>query len=265
MTCLTTIDLQRKKDLGERIAATTAYDALFAKLLDDQVDLILVGDSLGMVVQGKENTLDVAMEEMVYHTKCVHRVLKRAHLVSDMPFLSYQISEERAIENAGRLLKAGAQSVKLEGGEEIASLVKKLVCYGIPVMAHIGMTPQSLHRWGGYRVQGKDQGRRDQLLRDAKILEENGAYAVVLESIPQDLSQEISQNLKIPTIGIGAGPFCNGQILVIYDLLGMDSDFNPKFLRKYANLSKTIREALSTYVKEVREGNFPSDKESYHS
>lgn len=263
MTRFSAIDLQTKKNKGEKIVAVTAYDVAFAKCIDPYVDLVLVGDSLGMVIQGKETTLEVSVEEMIYHTRCVHRGLKRAHLCVDMPFLSYQLSLDRAIENAGRLLQAGAQSVKLEGGEEVANIIEKLTQFGIPVIGHLGMTPQSIHKWGGYRVQGREEHRKDQLLRDAKILEEKGAQALVLESVSRELAAEITQHAKIPTIGIGAGSECDGQILVIYDLLGMDPNFEPTFLKKYSNLSQIIGSAVETYATEVRASLFPSEKQSY--
>ncbi len=264
MKRLTILDLQKKKDQKEKLVAVTAYDATFASLVDDAVDVVLVGDSLGMVIQGHENTLSVSLDDMVYHTKAVNRKLTHAHLVVDMPFLTYQVSKEKAVQNAGTLLKAGAQSVKVEGGVEICETVCTLTKLGIPVMGHVGLTPQSVHQLGGFRVQGKESYQKDQLIRDAKHLEEAGAYAVVLESIPQDLAQEITHRLKIPTIGIGAGVYCDGQVLVIYDLLGMDPQFQPKFLKRYANLSETIQAAVQTYAREVREEKFPTEEHSFH-
>jgi len=259
MKRLSTLDLKAQK---EKIVASTAYDVIFARLLDDLVDVVLVGDSLGMVIQGKENTLNVTIEQMVYHTEAVHRGLKKAHLVSDMPFLSYT-TPEKALENAGKLLKAGAQSVKLEGGEEVAPIVKRLTEPGIPVMGHIGLTPQSINRFGGYRVQGRDAGCADQMVRDAKCLEASGAYAIVLESVPSELAATITAQTQCATIGIGAGAACNGQILVAQDLLGMDLTFTPKFLKRYANLSESIRAALQTYAEDVRSGRYPSEEYSY--
>ncbi len=255
-------DLKNQKKKCEKIVAVTSYDYTMAQCVDGLVDFVLVGDSLGMVIQGKENTLDVSIEEMIYHTRSVHRAVKRSHLCSDMPFLSYG-SPHEALKNAGRLLKAGAQSVKVEGGEEIADVVEKLTQFGIPVVGHIGMTPQSVHQWGGYRVQGREENRRDQLLRDAKILEEKGASVLVLESIPGELARTVTENAKIPTIGIGAGPHCDGQILVITDLLGMNPHFNPKFLKKYANLSETIAVSVKAFSEDVKKGVFPSREYSY--
>jgi len=264
MNRVSTIDLQNKKNRHQKIVCCTAYDVTMAKLADTAMDIVLVGDSLGMVVQGHPHTIQVSMEEMIYHTRCVNRGLKRAHLMADMPFLSYQLNADQAVENAGKLLQAGAQSVKLEGGAFIADLVARMAQVGIPVMAHIGMTPQSVHKWGGYRVQGKEPAHRDGLLRDAKILEEKGAFALLLEAMPEDLAREITQQAKIPTIGIGAGPDCDGQILVINDLLGMDASFHPKFLKKYANLSEVIQSALKNYADDVQGGRYPEIEHSYH-
>ena len=264
MKRLTILDLQKKKDQKEKLVAVTAYDATFASLVDTAVDVVLVGDSLGMVIQGQDTTLNVSLEDMVYHTKAVARKLSHAHLVSDMPFLTYQVSKEEALQNAGQLLKAGAQSVKVEGGIEICETVRHLTRFGIPVMGHVGLTPQSVHQLGGFRVQGKEEAQKDKLLRDAKHLEEAGAYAVVLESIPQDLACDITRSLKIPTIGIGAGVGCDGQVLVIYDLLGMDPQFKPKFLKRYAALSETIQTAVKTYARDVREEKFPTEEHSFH-
>ncbi|MBI3019332.1 MAG: 3-methyl-2-oxobutanoate hydroxymethyltransferase [Deltaproteobacteria bacterium] len=264
MKRLTILDLQKKKDQKEKIVAVTAYDATFSSLVDAEVDVVLVGDSLGMVIQGQDNTLSVSLEDMVYHTKAVARKLSHAHLVVDMPFLTYQVSKEKALQNAGELLKAGAQSVKVEGGVEICETIHHLTQLGIPVMGHVGLTPQSVHQLGGFRVQGKEAFQKDKLLRDAKHLEEAGAYAVVLESIPQDLACDMTQSLRIPTIGIGAGVGCDGQVLVIYDLLGMDPHFKPKFLKRYAHLARDIQAAVQTYAQEVREEKFPTEGHSFH-
>jgi 3-methyl-2-oxobutanoate hydroxymethyltransferase len=223
----------------------------------------LVGDSLGMVIQGKENTLEVTIDDVAYHTKAVSRALSHAHLVADMPFLTYNVKEEEALKNAGKLIQAGAQSVKLEGGEEICDTVQALTDIGIPVMGHIGMTPQSVNKWGGFKVQGRDPARKDQLLREAKILEEAGAYAIVLESVPADLAKEITLFSKIPTIGIGAGADCDGQIMVVYDLLGMYKDFKPKFVKQYASLASVIENAMENYAQDIREGTFPQKEHTY--
>lgn len=261
----TILDFFSMKEKNENITFLTSYDATFVKILDEAgIDGILVGDSLGMVIQGRENTLEVTVEDIIYHTSIVSRGVNRAHLVADMPFMSYQISKEEALKNAGRLIKEGrAESVKLEGGSYVADTVHHIQKAGIPVMGHIGLTPQSIHQLGGFKIQGRDEKRRDELLRDAKILEEAGAYSVVLEGIPALLAKEITESLKIPTIGVGAGPYCDGQILVIYDLLGMNNNFNPKFAKRYANLHETINSAVKEYISDVRGGKFPSEEHSF--
>lgn len=247
-----------------KIVAVTAYDATFASLVDAWVDIVLVGDSLGMVVQGKQTTLEVTMAEMIYHTQCVHRGLHTAHLVSDMPFLSFQISMEDTILNAGRLIQAGAQSVKVEGaGEALCETIRRMIEVGIPVMGHIGMTPQSVHRWGGFKVQGKEVSRRKELIDQAKALEAAGVYALVLESMPLDLAREITEQLSIPTIGVGAGPYCDGQVLVLYDILGMFQNFKPKFVKQYLNGSAVVQEVIQQYAREVKAGEFPLKEHSY--
>ena len=253
------------KERGQKIVALTSYDATFAKLLDTAgIDVILVGDSLGMVIQGEETTLQVTLDDIIYHTRAVSRGIQRAHLVADMPFMSYQISPEQALESAGRLIKEGrAEAVKLEGGVERAEAIQKIVSAGIPVMGHIGLTPQSVHKFGGYRVQGKTEDQAKYLKESAKAIEEAGAYALVLESIPWPLAKEITESLSIPTIGIGAGKYTDGQILVIYDLLGMDKDFNPRFLKKYADLFTVITRAVGDYINEVKEGLFPDEEHSF--
>src|SRR6187551_2372743 len=257
--------LQQKKERGEKIAMLTAYDATFARLLDESgADVLLVGDSLGMVVQGNDTTLPVTLEEMAYHCRAVVRGTTRAHVVGDMPFMTYQASVEQGMANAGRLIKeGGCHSVKLEGGAVHAELVKRLVSAGIPVMGHIGLTPQSYHQLGGFKVQGRDAGGRERLLADALALEEAGCYAIVLEAIPSDIAREITAALTIPTIGIGAGVGCDGQVLVSYDMLGMDESFKPRFVRRYATLGQTIKDAVAHYVADVRTAQFPSDAESF--
>jgi 3-methyl-2-oxobutanoate hydroxymethyltransferase len=251
--------LRQMKERGEKIAMLTAYDATFARLLDDGgADILLVGDSLGMVVQGNETTLPVTLEEMAYHCRAVVRGTKRAHVVGDMPFMTYQASVEQGMANAGRLIKeGGCHSVKLEGGAQHAELVRRLVGAGIPVMGHIGLTPPSYHQLGGFKVQGREQGA------DALALEEAGVYAIVLEAIPADIAREITEKLSIPTIGIGAGIACDGQVLVSYDMLGMDETFKPRFVRRFATLGTTIKAAVAQYVGEVRGSTFPSDAESF--
>jgi 3-methyl-2-oxobutanoate hydroxymethyltransferase len=252
------------------LVMVTAYDYTFAKIAEASgMDILLVGDSLGMVIQGQTSTLPVTLDEVIYHSRCVARGAANALVIADMPFLSYQISEERAIESAGRLLKeGGAAGVKLEGGEVIAPTVRKLVALDIPVMGHIGMTPQSVHRMGGFKVQGKSgssgAGSAEQIIRDAKALEEAGAFCVVIECVPQDLAAHITEQLSIPTIGIGAGPSCDGQVLVSYDLLGLLSgEHRPKFLKQFAQLGHLATEALKTYGHEVRTKSFPSPSECY--
>jgi 3-methyl-2-oxobutanoate hydroxymethyltransferase len=257
--------LRQMKERGEKIAMLTAYDATFARLFDESgADLLLVGDSLGMVVQGHDTTLPVTLEEMAYHCRAVVRGTTRAHVVGDMPFMSYQASIEQGMANAGRLIKeGGCHSVKLEGGAVHAELVRRLVSAGIPVMGHIGLTPQSFHQLGGFKVQGRDSGGRERLIADALALEEAGVYALVLEAIPADIAREITETVSIPTIGIGAGVECDGQVLVSYDMLGMDETFKPRFVRRFAKLGETIKEATQQYVAEVRGRTFPSDAESF--
>jgi len=262
---LTIHTLREKKRAGEKITMLTCYDASFARLLDDAgVDILLVGDSLGMVIQGHPTTLPVSLDDMIYHTRAVARGARRAQIVGDMPFMSYQTSLDEAMRSAGRLVKEGnAEAVKLEGGAQHAELVRRLVASGIPVMGHIGLTPQSFHQLGGFRVQGREDDAGRRLVEDARVLEEAGAYAIVLEGIPLELAREITSVVTIPTIGIGAGPFCDGQVLVIYDLLGMNEEFKPKFVRRYENLALRIRTAVDEYVQDVREGRFPSEDESF--
>lgn len=257
--------LRQMKEKGERIAMLTAYDATFARLLDEAgADVLLVGDSMGMVIQGHDTTLPVTLDEIAYHCRAVARGARRAHVVGDMPFMSYQASIEQAMINAGKLMKeGGCHSVKLEGGAVHADLVRRLVSAGIPVMGHIGLTPQSYHQLGGFKVQGRDAGGRERLLADALALEEAGCYSIVLEAIPADIAREITAALSIPTIGIGAGTGCDGQVLVSYDALGMDETFKPRFVRRYATLGQTIKDAISHYVADVRTGAFPSDSESF--
>ncbi|MBV8757954.1 MAG: 3-methyl-2-oxobutanoate hydroxymethyltransferase [Deltaproteobacteria bacterium] len=257
--------LRQMKERGEKIAMLTAYDATFARLLDESgADVLLVGDSLGMVVQGHDTTLPVTLEEIIYHTRAVVRGTTRAHVVGDMPFGSYQTSLEQGVANAARLMKeGGCHSIKLEGGAVHAELVRRLVAAGIPVMGHIGLTPQSFHQLGGFKVQGRETGGREKLIADARALEEAGVYSIVLEAIPADIAREITQTVSVPTIGIGGGAGCDGQVLVCYDMLGMDETFKPRFVRRFAQLGQTIKEAVSSYVSEVRAGTFPSDAESF--
>lgn len=261
---ITIQDLQQKKRQGKKITALTAYDYLMAEMIDQAgIDLILVGDSAGMVVAGDENTLSISMPEMLYHTRIVAKAVQHALVVSDMPFLSYQPSLEKAIENAGLFLKAGAEAVKIEGGKNVAPLVRELTEYGIPVLGHIGLTPQSVHILGGYKLQGKNEKAAQKLKEDALALQEAGAFALVLEKIPAKLAGEITQTLDIPTIGIGAGANCDGQILVSHDMLGMFDKFKPRFVRRYANLAEHMRQAFANYKRDVETKAFPSDEESF--
>ncbi len=262
---ITTASIREKKLKGEKITVLTAYDCSTAALLDSSdVDIILVGDSLGMVVLGYESTLPVTMEEMLHHTKAVARGAKRSLLIADMPFLSYQVSVEEALTNAGRFLKeAGAQGVKVEGGREVAELIRRMTSIGIPVMAHLGLTPQSIHQLGGHKVQGKGDSAADKLMEDALAVEEAGAFSLVLECVPAPLARRVTEKLRIPTIGIGAGVHCDGQVLVINDILGLYDRFVPKFVKKYAELHGEMREAVRRYVEEVRTGKFPDDEHSF--
>jgi 3-methyl-2-oxobutanoate hydroxymethyltransferase len=257
--------LRQMKERGEKITVLTAYDATFARLLDEGgADVLLVGDSLGMVIQGHETTLPVTLDEMSYHCRAVARGARRAHVVGDLPFMTYQGSIEQGMISAGKLMKeGGCHSVKLEGGAVHAELVRRLVGAGIPVMGHIGLTPQSFHQLGGFKVQGRDPKGRERLIADARALEEAGVYAIVLEAIPADIAADITEAVSIPTIGIGAGLGCDGQVLVSYDMLGMDESFKPRFVRRFATLGQTIKDAVAGYVQEVRAGTFPSDAESF--
>lgn len=249
----------------EKIVMVTAYDAPTAKIVDESgVDIVLVGDSLGNVIQGLPNTLSVTVEEMIYHTKMVARGIQNAHLCSDMPFMSYQSSRLDAVRNAGRFIKeAGAQSVKLEVTQDYIDTIYEIRKAGIPVMGHIGLRPQSVHDMGGYKLQGKDKEEAKELIALAKEVEKAGAFSLVLESIPQKLAKKITRAIKIPTIGIGAGPDCNGQVLVINDLVGLSEDPQPKFVKKYAEIRESMKEATKEYVDEVRSGAFPSSEHSY--
>jgi 3-methyl-2-oxobutanoate hydroxymethyltransferase len=256
-----------KKRRGEKLVTVTAYDATFARIFDDAgVDALLVGDSLGMVIQGNETTLPVTLDEMIYHTRAVRRGARRALVIGDMPYLTYQDDPAQAVRNAGRLLKeAGAQAVKLEGGAAFAEVIEKMVRASIPVMGHLGLTPQSVHALGGFKVQGKTADDRRRLIEDAKRLEDAGCFSIVLEAIPEDLAEEITRALHIPTIGIGAGAACDGQILVCYDLLGMNPDFTPKFVKRYDDLYSRIKDATQNYADEVKRGAFPDAAHSFHS
>jgi len=262
---VTTATLRTRKGTGERTAVVTAYDVVFARLADEAgLDVVLVGDSLGMVVQGERSTLAVTLDEMVYHSRIVSRGVRRAHLVADLPFMSYQASVEDGMRAAGRLLKEGhAEAVKLEGGVEVAELVRRLVQAGIPVMGHVGMTPQSMHQLGGFKIQGRTDPQREKILADARAVTEAGAYAVVIEAVPHALAAEITREISAITIGIGAGVDCDGQVMVMHDLLGLEPAWKPRFVRRYAEMGKAAGEAFAAYAADVRAGRFPAPQETY--
>ena len=268
---VTVHELRRLKEAGEKIAMVTAYDAIVARLADAAgVDAVLVGDSLGMVVQGHDSTLPVTLDQMVYHAASVRRGLARGsgrpHLVGDLPFGSYQASADEAVKSAMRLVaEGGVEAVKLEGGADFVDVIRRIVRAGVPVMGHIGLTPQSVHKMGGYVVQGRESDKAQQLLRDARALEAAGCYALVLECIPAELARIITSQLRIPTIGIGAGPHCDGQVLVVNDLLALDTSFTPKFVKRFAEVGEAIRGAIAAYADEVRAATFPDDAHSFHS
>ena len=263
---VTVPEIRRMKQGSEKITALTAYDYSFARILDEAgVDILLVGDSLGSVIQGQENTLPVTLDEMIYHTRAVVRGRKRALVVSDMPFLSFQVSLEEAKRNAGKFLQeGGAEAVKIEGGVRMLETVEAIVQIGIPVMGHVGLTPQSIHQFGGYKVQGKEKEQREAILQDALAVEEAGAFSIVLEGVPMELAQEITRRLSIPTIGIGAGMHCDGQVLVVHDMLGLFDKYTPKFVKKYVDLKEVMAEAVKSFIAEVREGKFPDEEHSFH-
>ncbi|NPA12910.1 MAG: 3-methyl-2-oxobutanoate hydroxymethyltransferase [Aquificae bacterium] len=260
----TILDFLKAKEEGKKITMVSTYDYWSARICEEAgVDCILVGDSLGMVVQGLETTLPVSLEEMIYHSKAVRRGAKDTFIVVDMPFLTYQVSVEDAVANAGRILKeTGANAVKIEGGEEVATVVKKLVSAGIPVMGHIGLTPQSVHALGGYRVQGRTHEEQKRIIKDAKILEQSGVFAVVLEAVPSKLAKEITEFLEVPTIGIGAGKYTDGQVLVFHDLLGF-FDKSPKFVKRYLEGKKLFLQALEKFKEEVENQQFPDEEHTY--
>jgi 3-methyl-2-oxobutanoate hydroxymethyltransferase len=260
----TILDLGAMKSEGRKIVMITAYDALFSRIFDGtDVDVILVGDSLGQVVLGYPDTLNVTMEDMIRHTAAAARGRKRSLLVADMPFLSYQTGIPDAIRNAGLLLQAGAEGVKLEGGRNMEATIRAIAACDIPVMGHIGLTPQSVHRMGGYRVQGKTGPQRERLLDDAMAVQEAGAFSMVLEGIPSALAAEITGALSIPTIGIGAGPACDGQVLVMQDLLGLFDEFQPKFVKRFGELRKPVEDAVGAFARAVRDGSFPDEEHSF--
>ncbi len=261
----TVLTFKQAKEEKRKLSMLTAYDYSMAKIIDESgVNGILIGDSLGMVIKGEEDTLAVTMDEIIYHTKAVKKGAKNALIVSDMPFLSYHVSIEQAVLNAGRLIKeGGANAVKLEGGANVAAQIKAIVDAQIPVMGHIGLTPQSVNAFGGFKVQGKSEAAAKQLIDDAVLIEKAGAFSIVLEGIPEKVAELITNAVSIPTIGIGAGKYCDGQILVYQDMLGMFNDFVPKFVKQYANVGNVMREAISSYVKEVQAGDFPEEKHTF--
>ena len=261
----TVSSFMESKKKGEKITMLTAYDYTTAKLLDESgADTLLVGDSLGMVMLGYDSTLKVTVDDIIHHTKAVARGAKRAMVIADMPYLSYHISVEETIRNAGRLIQEGnAQAVKLEGGEEILEMIKGLIRAQIPVIGHLGLTPQSVNMMGGYKVQGKSEAQAKKLISDAKLLEEAGVFGIVLECVPKQLAELVSKSISIPTIGIGAGVGCDGQVLVIQDMLGMYSDLTPKFVKQYRNIGDDIRAGVKEYIQEVKTAVFPEDKHSF--
>jgi 3-methyl-2-oxobutanoate hydroxymethyltransferase len=262
---MTVPEIRDRKTHGPSIAMVTAYDYTMARLVDEAgVDIVLVGDSLGMVIQGLPNTLPVTVDEICYHGRIVARGIERAHLVGDMPFMSFQVSPSQAVENAGKMIKQGAfESVKIEGGTEICDHVKRMVTFGIPVMGHIGLTPQKVHAFGGFKMQGKTEEAADRILSDALALEQAGAYAIVLEAVPADLASRVTHTVGVPTIGIGAGRGCDGQVLVCTDLLGMSRGHAPKFAKRFGEIGDAIVAATRAYVAEVRSGLFPDAAHEY--
>jgi 3-methyl-2-oxobutanoate hydroxymethyltransferase len=261
ITVKTIISMKKKQ---EKIVCLTAYDYPLARILDEEgVDIILVGDSAANVFAGEKTTLPITMEQMLYHTEIVVRAVKNALVIGDMPFLSYQTSISDAVYNAGRFLKTGASGVKIEGGMPVRETIKRLVDLGIPVMGHLGLTPQSIHKFGGYKLQGKTEQDRIAIIEDAKLLESLGCFSLVLEKIPSDLAKKVTETISIPTIGIGAGPYCDGQILVLHDMLGLFTDFTPKFVKQYAHIGDEIRKAVDQYKDEVKKGVYPDKEHSF--
>lgn len=266
MKKLTIPNIVEKTRRGEKLTMLTAYDATFAKILDEAgIDLLLVGDSLGQVIQGHDNTIPVLLDEIIYHTRCVTRAVKRAVVVADLPFMSYQASLSQAVLSAGRAIKEGrCEAVKLEGGMEIVETIRTITQMGIPVMAHLGLKPQSIHKLGGYKIQGKTESEGETIIKEARAVEEAGAFSIVLEGVTKEVARKATEAVNIPTIGIGAGPSCSGQVLVVYDLLGMNPDFKPTFLKTYADGYNLIASAVKNYIEEVKEGKFPTPKHSFH-
>ena len=265
MKKLTVPQIIQKSHRGEKLTMLTAYDATFARIIDEAgVDMILVGDSLGQVIQGRDNTIPVELGDVIYHTSCVTRAVKQAIVIADLPFMSYQVSKSQALLAAGRALKEGlCEAVKLEGGMEMVETVKTIVQTGIPVMAHLGLKPQTIHKMGGYKIHGRTAEEARGLIGEATAMEEAGAFSIVLEGVAMETAKEITQAVKIPTIGIGAGPHCSGQVLVIYDLLGMNPGFNPTFLKTYMDGHSLITKAVKNYIEEVKAGKFPGESHSF--
>ncbi|MDI6400705.1 3-methyl-2-oxobutanoate hydroxymethyltransferase [Balneolaceae bacterium ANBcel3] len=262
---ITTRTVVEMKDKGERITMLTAYDFTMARIMDQAgIDVILVGDSASNVMAGHETTLPITLDQMIYHTQCVVRAARHALVVADLPFMSYQVTDTGALESAGRMMKeAGVHAVKLEGGKVIVPAIKKIVDAGIPVMGHLGLTPQSIYKFGTYKVRATDNEEADQLVEDAYALQEAGCFAIVLEKIPASLAAKVTKGLSIPTIGIGAGPSCDGQVLVAHDMLGLNKDFSPRFIRRYADFENLMSDAVSRYHNDVKNGVFPNEKEQY--
>jgi len=262
VTTQTVVEMKQK---GEKISMLTAYDFTMARILDSAgIDVLLVGDSASNVMAGNETTVPITLDHMIYHTQCVVRGVDRALVIADMPFMSCQVTSKEALTNAGKLMKeAGAHAVKLDGGAAIADTVKKIVDAGIPVMGHLGLTPQSIYQFGTYQVRAKEEAEAEQLIKDAHRLQEAGVFALVLEKIPSALAQKVTESLSIPTIGIGAGQSCDGQVLVVHDMLGMNKNFSPRFLRRYADLESVMTEAVQQYVSDVKSQDFPNEKEQY--
>jgi len=262
---VTTQTIVEMKARGEKISMLTAYDYTMAGIIDQAgTDVILVGDSAGNVMAGYETTVPMTLDHMIYHTASVVRAVERALIIADLPFMTYQVTAREALTNAGRMMKeAGAHAIKVEGGVSIAETVKRIVDAGIPVMGHLGLTPQSIYKFGTYKVRAKEEGEAEQLIKDAKALEEAGVFSIVLEKIPSVLAKKVTESVSVPTIGIGAGPHCDGQVLVIHDMLGLNKDFSPRFLRRYADLHKEMTEAVQHYNEDVKSGDFPNESEQY--
>lgn len=263
---VTTQTVVEMKKTGDKISMLTAYDFTMAGIVDSSgVDVILVGDSASNVMAGYETTIPMTMDQMIYHTACVVRGVDRALVIADLPFMTYQVTAKEALINSGRMMKeAGAHAVKLEGGKAITDTVKRIVDAGIPVMGHLGLTPQSIYKFGTYKVRAKEEAEAEQLLEDAKKLEEAGVFSIVLEKIPAGLAKQVTESVSVPTIGIGAGSDCDGQVLVLHDMLGLNKDFSPRFLRRYADLNKSMTEAVKAYIDDVKTGDFPNENERYN-